>query len=392
MVTRHLWRDDVIWVRTEDEGTGAVTAEEVRLSVIWRHPGWHSPGNGQTDANGQAAGGRVPPDLLACRDPNALCPACRLFGSADAQARGRGDRAEQRAYAGHVRFGAAHSPGLVELKRIWRAPMGAPRPGAGQFYLAYADPSPAGRDQKPTREWGSEPDLALPRRLRGRKFYWHASPERQKPPRHEARAHQLDGNLTAERWIAAAGTMLTQQVSFDNLRPAELGGLIAAFEPSRVLPTTGGPLQLHLGGGKPLGLGSCTAAISGLRAWSAASRYAGAPETPADTDAWVDAFRQSCSSEVTAGWPALAAVLTERGADAPYIWYPPGACWGDQSRDEKTFDEPFAFFTASSGMFLAGSADRKLVPLPDPRDKDQSLPIVPKQGKPKDSKPSGGKR
>ena len=71
--------------------------------------------------------------------------------------------------------------------------------------------------------------------------------------------------------IAAAGTTLTQQVSFDNLRPAELGGLIAAFEPARVLPTAGGPLQLHLGGGKPLGLGSCTAAISGLRAWSAAS-------------------------------------------------------------------------------------------------------------------------
>ena len=59
-----------------------------------------------------------------------------------------------------------------------------------------------------------------------------------------------------------------------------------------------------------------------------------------------------------ASWPALAAVLTERGADAPYVWYPPGASWGDLSRDEKTFDEPFAFFTASSGMFLAGSAGR----------------------------------
>jgi len=84
---------------------------------------------------------------------------------------------------------------------------------------------------------------------------------------------------------------------------------------------------------------------------------------------------------VTVTWPTLAAVLTARGKEAPYVWYPPGAPWPAQSRDDKTFDEPFAFFKASSGMFLANGPRRELVPLPDPREADQSLPIVPMDGR-----------
>jgi hypothetical protein len=58
------------------------------------------------------------------------------------------------------------------------------------------------------------------------------------------------------------------------------------------------------------------------------------------------------------------------------VWYPPGAHWPDRFRDEKGFDEPFAFFTASSGKFLAGAAPWELIPLPDPVSDDQNLPIV----------------
>ena len=276
--------------------------------------------------------------------------------------------------------GPSSTPKPVMLEEIWRAPLGAPRPGAGQFYLTSADRSPAGRDRKPTREWGSDPDVPDRRRLRGRMVSWHACPDLQHLARHKARDHLLEGNLAALRWIAPPGTTLTQRISFDNLTPADLGGLLAAFEPGRVLPVDGEPLNLHLGGGKPLGLGSCTAGISGLRVWDAASRYGGAPQTSPDEEAYVRAFRESCLPQVTGTWPALAAVLTPRGRDARYVWYPPGASWPAQARDEKTFDEPFAFFKSSSGMFLASGPARELIPLPDPRDADQSLPIVAMDG------------
>jgi hypothetical protein len=382
VVTGRLWPGDVIWVRTT--GTAAsLAAEELSLSAVWRHPGWGTSLRNASDRREWAARKRVPEALAACSNPLQLCPTCRIFGSADQNARGWDDRAEQHAYAGHIRFGDACSAEPVKLKRVQRAPLGAPRPGAGQFYLAYDDRNPAAEGGKPTREWGSGPDTPDQRRLRGRKFYWHANPLQQDPPRHHARRHQQKAKMAVEKWIARAGTTLTQRISFDNLRKAELGGLLTALDPGQVLPAAAGPLLLHLGGGKPLGLGSCSAAVTGLRAWNAGSRYGGAPEAVPDAGACVRAFVESCLGEVTRTWPSLAAVLAEGTADAARVWYPPGAYWPDQSLDEKAFDEPFAFFTASSGMFLATGGDqirkRELIPLPAPDARDQSLPIMRKE-------------
>jgi hypothetical protein len=384
VVTRHLWQDDVIWVRAARRGGRREAAEELSLSAVWRHPGWPADGGVPADPAKWAARERVPQEALACSDPCLLCPTCRIFGSADQNARGEGDRAAQQGYAGHVRFGVACSPKPVQLEKILRAPLSAPRPGAGQFYLAYADCGAAkDREDEPTREWGSAPDRADPRRLRGRKFYWHADPRKQDPPRHEAREHQKKAKMAEERWIAPAGTTLTQRVTFDGLSQAELGGLLAAFDPGLVLDADGMPVRMHLGGGKPLGLGSCAAVVSGLRGWSAASRYGGEPETALDPAACVSAFVDGCPDEVTGTWPYLAAVLAEGKVDATRVWYPPGAYWPDPSKprhpgDEKVFDEPFAFFAASAGKFLATGPPQKLVPLPDPLSDDQTLAIVPK--------------
>lgn len=396
VVTGWLWAGDVIWVKVAAGGGGPKTVSELSLAAIWRHPGWpdNAVKDGQrarwTAGNRVPDGERLPEDgpmpegsLLACRDPDFLCVTCRVFGSADPDSRDRGDRADQRAYAGHVRFGDACSDGPVGLTGpIWRAPLGAPRPGAGQFYLDYSDTSPAtGRDRRPTREWGSDPDTRMPRRLRGRKFYWHADPAAQSVPRHIAREHQRDKALAVERWIAPAGTQLSQRVSFDNLSEAELGGLLAAFEPQRVLGALAGGRRVlsHLGGGKPLGLGSCTATVSGLRAWNAASRYGGAPDIVPDDGGYVRAFTEDCPDAVKGTWPSLAAVLAEGTVDARRIWYPPGAYWPDQALDEQQFDEPFAFFKRSSGLFLKDKpAARSLVPLPVPGAGDQSLKIATK--------------
>lgn len=378
VVTGWLWPGDVIWVRVTAGGAGTFAAQELSLAAIWRHPGWP----GDTDEAGirerWAAGSRVPEDLRACRDPAWLCATCRVFGSADPDSRDRDSRADQRAYAGHVRFGDACSGQPVELTSIQRAPMGAPRPGAGQFYLALEGTSPAaGRDSRPTREWGSDQEKARPRRLRGRKFYWHADPRAQDPPRHIARKHQQDKQLSTPRWIAVAGTRLSQRISFDNLSPAELGGLLAAFEPQRVLAAPdGGRLLSRLGGGKPLGLGSCIATVSALRVWDADSRYGGGSGPVADEDGFVGEFVGTCPDQITRTWSSLSAVLADGSVDARRVWYPPGAYWPDQSRDEQEFDEPFAFFKGSSGMFLQDKPARALVPLPAAAAEDQGLPII----------------
>lgn len=361
-VTGRFEPGDVLWVRRDQ--TGRVV--ELRLSAIWRHLGTGPLGE------------RVPPHLLPCTDPASLCPSCRLFGSADTRARDEDGRADQRAYAGHVRFGDAVSTGPVALTAIRRAPMSAPRAGAGQFYLSYADRRPAREGRLPTREWGADPDASQLRPVRGRKFYWHSAPGTH-PPRHEAQAHHSP-KMVEDRLLAPPGTTLTQTVTFDNLDPAELGGLLAALQPDRVLRAGGdaggaGLSRLHLGGGKPLGLGSCTATVVQAQVWDAASRYGDGPPPAYAPEVFVGAFVAACPDEVVATWPALAAVLAAGTVNGARVSYPPGADWTDREQDLKQFDKPYTFFTVTSGMFLKKGEERPLLPLPDPTDPDQTLPI-----------------
>ena len=39
VVTGWLWEGDVIWARTRTDGA-SVTADELSLAALWRHPGW----------------------------------------------------------------------------------------------------------------------------------------------------------------------------------------------------------------------------------------------------------------------------------------------------------------------------------------------------------------
>jgi hypothetical protein len=121
--------------------------------------------------------------------------------------------------------------------------------------------------------------------------------------------------------------------------------------------------------------------MSDLRVWTAASRYADAPEEAADADACTREFTESCLPEVKANiWPSLTAVLVAETVDPAQVWYPPGEYWPYQKENQKAFDEPFAFFTASSGMHIEPPGkQRRLIPLPDPAGGDQSLPIIGKE-------------
>ena len=329
VVTGRLWQGDVIWARTRRIDGEQVTVEEVSLSAIWRHPGWPEGESDGWRTLTQASGPRERGYRATCWPAVTRIRCARRAESLAAPISRAGTRmtglssAPTQAMPASVTVLRGAGRAGADLARA----AGGPRPGAGQFYLDYGDRRPAGENRQPTREWGSDPDVPHPRRLRGRKFYWHATPDTQNPPRHIARKHQREGNLATQQWIAPAGTTITQRITFDNLPPDDLGGLLAAFEPGRILLADGGPLSLHLGSGKPLGLGSCTAAISELRVWDAASRYGSGAKIQPDKDTYIEAFRQSCISEVTATWEALAAVLTARNREAPYVWYPPGVSW-----------------------------------------------------------------
>jgi len=369
-VTGRFKAGDLVWARLGDDGE----VGELRLSALWRHVGSGDLGK------------RTPKHLHPCGAWQTLCPSCRLFGSVDPDPHDESGQAVQQAYAGHVRFGDAVS-GPVKLTAFDRAPLGAPRPGSGQFYLSHDDCSPAEQESElPTREWGAGPDHPEPRPVVGRKFYWNADPTRQPAgwQRHQRRPHQTGEMVKKGLLLAEPGTVLEQRITFDNLTEASLGGLLATIEPHRVadLTTGKGTPTLRLGGGKPLGLGSCRATVSGLQVWTAESRYNGGVHPDPDPDRYVGRFIDDTPAEVQATWPAIAAVLAEDTVDAEFVWYPPGSYWRDRPNQPegdpaaKSFDEPYAFFAGTSGQYMKNAPARPLVPLPSPTAPDQLVKII----------------
>ncbi|MEO5874829.1 MAG: TIGR03986 family CRISPR-associated RAMP protein [Streptosporangiaceae bacterium] len=368
-VTGRLWPGDVVWAQVDLE-TG--TIDHLSMAAIWRIPG-KRPGQ----AAGQALGDRVPSALHACTDWANLCLSCRLFGSADTTGGDRESESDQRSYAGHLRIGPASASG-VTTGSIRLAPLGAPRPGAGQFYLKQQSTDPASaEDELPSAYWGSEHDAVTVRQVRGRKFYWHGDPSARKPPRHIARSAHRNERMSTNRDVVQAGTVFTQEIRFDNISRAELASLIITLEPGLLRPRTegkgGAEYSLHLGGGKPLGLGSCAVKVVRLDCWDAAARYGGEPAVSHDPQALaVSMFGDVAlmAGPSQRNWPVLSRILRTDGVRPTRIWYPLGGSWTDDSRR----DQSFRFFTDTKGQYYA-RRKQPIVPLPDPAETgdDQTL-------------------
>ena len=354
-VTGRLWPGDVVWAWA-DPATGRV--EHLAMAAIWR-----VPGTGPLSE-------RVPPAVRACQHPESLCLSCRLFGSADTVTAEGGREATQRSYAGHVRVGDAIAA-AVTTTAVRLAPLGSPRPGAGQFYLQVADTQPASGDTElPAAYWGSERDTPGARPVRGRKFYWNGDPGARQPPRHIAREGQRNEAMTGQRHLVPACTVLRQAITFDNVPRAELASLLLTLLPGLVLPRTEGmpsaDYRLRLGGGKPLGLGSASVAVTDLWWQDAGQRYAGQDRVRQDAaDFFAPLTRdvlELAGHSVRRYWPTLSRILRADGVDHPeMIWYPLGGDW----KDERNRDRAFRFFGRTNGRYLAGRAE-PVVPLPDP--------------------------
>lgn len=353
-ITGHLWPGDIVWARL-NPSNGQL--DRLSMAAIWR-----TPGQRRLAERTEAA-------VRACGDPGHLCLSCRLFGSADTKAAGSGHEADQRSYAGHLRTGDAVADG-VTTSSVELAPLGAPRPGAGQFYLQIGDTDPASDETElPAAYWGSERDRPDPRPVRGRKFYWNGDPAAQRLPRHKARPGQGNEAMTGNRELVPAGTCFRQKISFDNVPAAELGSVLLTLLPRLLLPRTEGMREadylLRLGGGKPLGLGSCRVKITELIWQDARRRYLGQPEVSQDADEFftplASAVARLAGHPVMKHWPTLSRILRADAVDPELIWYPLGGGWSD----EKNRDRSFRFFARTNGRHLERSTE-PIRPLPDP--------------------------
>lgn len=342
--THALEPGSVIWVQTRD---GAVTA--IKLSQFWRAR--------SKDSLQQ----RIPKDTHPCSGEGLLlCPSCSVFGSADTLndkhvSDERRREGEQWSYAAHVRFGAAVGVNL-EGDELALAPLGQPHLGAGQTYLDSTPepPTPKSRDMRRSR-WDS--DGKQKRQLRGRKFYWHSNPERQLahlkrheqvsdvPGRHLKRDHHGDDMCTQAQLVTSGE--FRQTITFDGLDRFGVASLLAALQPGRILGD--GEFALHLGRGKPLGLGSVTAEITAARITTVAGRYGGGAPVPIEAFTLDPGEVKNRCGDLQAVHDGARKVLDLNGLGEHWwqVTYPTTAEW--KEFNTKEFDESFRFFKDFGG-------------------------------------------
>lgn len=368
-----LHEGQVVWISNPRGGL----TDGIALSYLWRTPGQYS------------AGRRLPnPAFAACHEPEHLCPSCRVFGSADLAEDASVDRrrATQRSYRGHIRVLDAVSEDADVLADPVRLPAaGSPRPGSGQFYL---DDSPSEATDPPRNRWGSPVDNANLRRLRGRKFYWHTDPEaderRERWRRHE-HASAEGGHQGELVELVQRGSTYRIELCFDGLSKAELGGLLATLRPQLLFGLLDKPLPypyegkpefaIHVGGGKPSGLGSCQVEDLRVEADTPASRYLGEERPTVDPADAVAAFAADLNP-LREHWKQVAAALHIDHVDSRMISYPTAKPWADDSGrcSGPAQHESFNWFRLTTGELLK-QGERAFVTLPPVGELAQGLPV-----------------
>jgi hypothetical protein len=263
--------------------------------------------------------------------------------------------------------------------------MGAPRPGSGQFYLDDPNGTP-GEYQKPRNRWGPTEGKSL-RRLRGRKFYWHSDPSSDER-RKRWEAHQWTTGDPDRAELLPAGSAWDVELVADGLTEPEIGGLIAALQPHRLFATMSDPLPyppegepefaIHVGGGKPIGLGSCTVTDLAVTLDDAASRYLGVGSPrKADPTELVAAFAADHTAAMTETWQSVAAALHTTHVDTRILAYPTTQPWEDAEgtpAGKQTY-ESFKWFAGTVGEQMHKGSAKPFVPLPHIRDIAQGLPV-----------------
>lgn len=180
--------------------------------------------------------------LKRCKNHQALCPACRMFGWVDDKPL---TDVKPTAYAGRVRLSYGE---LISSKRFLPdtrlAILSAPKPTTTSFYLLNKQGEP-----DPTVDYDADGA-----RLRGRKFYRHH--DRVVPEEYTGK-EPTEQNRTVHGAMDTGATFKFT-VEFENLAPLELGALLYALELEE-------GMFHRLGYGKPLGFGSIKITVDSLK-------------------------------------------------------------------------------------------------------------------------------
>jgi CRISPR/Cas system CSM-associated protein Csm3 (group 7 of RAMP superfamily) len=221
----------------------------------------------------------IPRDFHPCTDPKNLCPVCALFGMASETPTEAGTGRQQAkvdAFAGRVAFGPATCIASGEIKRIDSLKiLNTPKPSCRSFYLHPRDRNNENVEKE--EEYVELKDGKIrTTRARGRKFYWHHTTRwragmsgwkdyfQKLAVNGQRKLTPLNSTVDA----IMPGTMFEFTIEFENLRGWELGMLLWTL----TLPEQGN-LAHHLGGGKPLGLGSVKMTAKKLTFIDRVARY-----------------------------------------------------------------------------------------------------------------------
>lgn len=350
-VSQHFSRGQPMLLRLDRKGR----VSEIRPAQIWRHRGVGTIRE------------RIPEPLQPCHDVDALCPSCRVFGSADTRVQSKHAASKQNSYRGHVAFFDATPVNEPVLTEWVRAPLAIPRPSAGQFYLDDgAPPNRRNFDGGQERghlsraDWGSEADHPTLRRIRGRKFYWRTDGDF---TRGEARDWQRGSELVDTVNLIDVGASFRFIVAFQSLSVDQLGGLISCLQPQLLFGPTPFPIVVSLGGGKPFGFGSMHSRVRIDDVWEAPSRYLGIRRgmqiSPIEA---VSVFAEGVDERTKDSlWPQLLAVLSLGAVEAKDVWYPPGL----GERGTESYDKGFEFWNQSRGI-ARGRGHTRMTSLPTP--------------------------
>lgn len=367
---RTFRRGDVIWVKMNNRGE----IIDIKPSLGWRR---------EAGGPNKFLRTRVPKSVLPCQHlGDGLCLSCSIFGSANTdhhsehspgadERRRRSRHGEQESYGAHVRFHDVIGECTDGEANVELAPLGTPSVGAGMYYLSPTTHDEMqkllSKDELPYM-WDSEAgEINGTRRIRGRKFYWHSNPDKQKThhnlSRHRYRKQEIHTNpdlLPKVHLVKKAE--LSQVITFDGLDAVSLASLLVTLDPGLLFEE--GDFALHLGRGKPLGLGTVKAEFN-LEMTTTADRYSENPkaltEVPDLSSVLVDGIRARCG-DLTQIHVEAKKILNISGlGDAEvYVSYPTVAQWSKFGTE--AFHESFKFFAEHNGKVTGKRGQEKRGP------------------------------
>lgn len=217
---------------------------------------------------------RPPNAFRSCSRPDALCPACRLFGLI------KGNTLR----VGNVGFEDATCTNRVDHPAIYTAILSSPKPRHTAFYFDADD-------------------------IAGRKFYFH---------------HREDNLLTKQGWVPTSdkpqnqhirplgvGSTFTFVTEFVNVAEDDFAALLYAM-------TLEPEMRHHFGYAKPCGLGTVRIELTKLTLRDATARYR---HGTGDTDFVGDGLTAEVNRRVT---PFVTTISSDTLDDLRYIWrWPP---------------------------------------------------------------------